>query len=312
MRFEFKTKHYAGIGFGVVVALLDLMFLFDFSKFKPAEWYFNPIFVLGFVVAGLPFLFDFLNETKRQKELELKFLEFVRSLVESVRSGVSLPQAIGRVSRSDHGSLTPYIRKLAAQLEWGYPLNDALTIFANDTKNPVINRSLAIVMQAEKSGGDVASVLDSVTKSVLEIKKLKEERKTNAYNQMIQGYIIFFVFIAIMLVLQIYLVPKLSDIGGEIMGGLEGGVGFGGAAMAAGGGGADMGAIFITVILVQGLFTGLMIGKFSEGSVKGGVKHSVLLMIGGYLVMSTFTGIFLGLFLLVREEVVLRCIKKRE
>lgn len=309
MRFELQTKHYIGIGFGVVVTMLNFIFLFNWKKIQPSEWYFSPIFVIGLFIVGLPFLLDFLNENKRQKELELKFLEFVRSLVESVKSGVSLPQAIGIVSRSDHGFLNPYVRKLANQLEWGYPLNDALTIFARETDNVVIRRSIAIVMQAEKSGGDIASVLDSVTKSVLEIKKLKEERKTNAYNQMIQGYIIFFIFIAIMLMLQVYLVPKLSEIGGEVLGGLQGSSmgGLGGAAMV---GGVDLGPIFIAVILVQGFFTGLMIGKFSEGNVKSGVKHSVIMMVSGYLIMTTVAGIF-ALVLLLPVEVVKKYVQKR-
>ena len=151
--------------------------------------------VVAFVVAGINFLLDFLNENKRQKELELNFLEFVRALVETVRSGVTIPSAVMQISDANYGSLTPYIKKLANQLEWGYPLHEALTIFAVNTKNAVIKKSVAIVIQAERSGGDMGIVLQAVTNSVVEVKNIKEERKTNAYSQMIQGYIIFFVFI---------------------------------------------------------------------------------------------------------------------
>ena len=47
--------------------------------------------------------------------------------------------------------------------------------------------------------------------------------------------------------------------------------------------------VFIWLILIQGFFAGVMIGKFSEGELKAGLKHSLILMIVGYIVF-TFVG----------------------
>ncbi len=291
MKIVLTPKHYALVSLGLIILLLDFMFLFSFSApIGPKGWYFSPIVVIGLLAVGLPFVQDVLTEAKRQKELELKFLEFVRNLVETVRSGVSIPKAIIQVrsSGAEFGALTPYITKLANQIEWGYPLHQAFTIFANDTKNPVIKRSVAIVIQAEKSGGDMAAVLEAVSASVLEIKKLKDERKSNAYSQMIQGYIIFFVFVAIMIVMEVYLIPQLTKIGGEVSTGLAGSIG---ASAASGGKAADLGPVFLETIVVQGIFAGLMIGKFSEGDFRSGLKHSIIMVVGGYLILTTVSGI---------------------
>jgi len=286
---ELKTQHYFGIFFGLFIIALDFILLFDFTKLEVKEWYFNPVLILGIFVGGIFFIIDIINEGKRQKELEVKFLEFVRSLVETVRSGVTIPQAIIHVSGNDFGSLTPYIKKLANQIDWGYPLHDALTIFAKDTKNEVVKRSIAIVIEAEKSGGDMGSVLEAVTRSVLEIKQIKDERKTNAYSQLIQAYIIYFMFVAIMVVLQLFLIPKISAISGDIGSGL-GTVGLSGLS---GGSSSDIdfGSLFLTSIVIQGLFAGLMAGKFSEGDYRSGIKHSMIMIIGGYLITSTITGL---------------------
>ncbi|MBI2148546.1 type II secretion system F family protein [Candidatus Woesearchaeota archaeon] len=287
---ELKAKHYVGLTIGFIIIIVDFILFFNFTvEFGPKVWYFSPIIVLGSLIASITFILDFMEENKRQKELETKFLEFVRGLVETVRSGASVTQAIIHVSSVNYGSLTPYVKKLANQIEWGYSLHDALTIFANDTNNSVIKRAITIVIEAEKSGGDIGSVLEAVTGSVLEIKKIKEERKSNAYTQTIQGYIIYFFFVFIMIVLQIYLIPKLGSVGGELGQGL-GTIGIGGL----GGGGSsalEFGKIFIATIIVQGLFAGLMLGKFSEGDYKSGLKHSLIMVIVGYLVMSTAAGI---------------------
>ncbi len=286
---ELKIKHWMGIIFGFLIIALDFIFLFNFTgKIGPKEWYFNPILLIGIIIMGILIILDIIKENNRQKELEVKFLEFVRGLVETVRSGVSIPQAILHVSNVSYGSLTPYVQKLAHQVEWGYPLHIALTIFANDTRNKVIKRSIGIVMEAEKSGGDMGAVLESVTQSVFEIKKIKDERKSNAYTQTLQSYFIYFFFVAIMIVLQAYLIPKLSLVGGEVGQGL-GSIGIGGLGGKAGA--VDFGIIFIVTIIVQGLFAGLMAGKFAEGDYKSGIKHALIMAIGGYLIMSTAVGI---------------------
>ena len=248
--------------------------------------------------------------------METKFLEFVRGLVETVRSGVNVPQAIMHVSNTSLGALTPYIKKLANQLEWGYPLHDAFTIFADDTKNEVIQRSVAIVIQAEKSGGDMGSVLEAVTSSVLEIKKVKEERKSNSYSQTVQGYIIFFVFVVIMIVMQTFLIPKLSAIGGEIGQGLGN---VGGASLGAGGGAKGnvaFGPIFTATIIVQGLFAGLMLGKFADGDYVSGLKHSLIMVVSGYLLSATLSAIVapekaaVALIFLIRRDWFIKNVKK--
>ena len=150
---------------------------------------------------------------------------------------------------------------------------------------------MAIVIEAEQAGGNIQDVLESVTSSVLQIKKIKEERKANTFAQMIQGYFVFFVFIGIMIVLQVYLLPQLSEISGVVLTGISGGI----SGMMTGDTGpipsvVNFQTIFTALILIQGFFAGLLIGKFSEESLKLGLKHSMVLMATGYLIFSIAAG----------------------
>lgn len=289
MEIKIKPKHIAGFVLSGLIIILNFIFFYDFETFSASSRWFKPLLVLAILSAGILFFIDFLNENKRQKELELKFLEFVRALVETVRSGIPVPAAVVDISDANYGALTPYIKKLAYQIEWGYPLHDAFTIFAEDTKNKIIKKSVAIVIQAERSGGDMSMVLQAVTNSVVEIKKIKEERRTGAYSQIVQGYIIFFIFIATMLVLQKFLLPKLSALGKEVLSGLSGTLpGLSGATASSA---VDFGSVFIGLVLIQGFFAGVMIGKFSEGELTSGLKHSVIMMVLGYVIITTVIGI---------------------
>jgi len=266
---KFKLRHFFGIILGLLVILGDYLLLYG------GRW-FKPVVLIGVLIGVFQFLLDFFNENKKQREVENKFLEFVRSLVETTRGGLAIPQAIVKIKKEDFGALNPYISKLSNQVEWGIPVLEALKNFSNATGNKVIRRSISIVMEAERSGGNIEDVLESVTDSVLQVKKLRDERKSESFSQIVQGYIVFFVFIGVMLILQVKLLPLMSGLlktfgeGAKSLGNLD--------------------SVFLSLILIQGLFAGLIIGKFSEGDFKRGVKHSLVLIVLAYLIITTVRG----------------------
>ncbi|QQG38920.1 MAG: type II secretion system F family protein [Candidatus Woesearchaeota archaeon] len=277
MAFKFKKEYLIGLIIGLLILIADIYF-FRENRF------FYTILIFSIVVVGSQIFMDFLKENKREQRIEENFLEFVRNLVETVRSGIPIPSAIIHISDKDYGALNDYIKKLASQIRLGIPIHEALLIFGEDTGNAVIKRSVAIVIEAEESGGDIEDVLEAVADSVTQVKKIKEERKSSTYSQIVQGYIIFFVFIGIMLVLDLKLFPTLLNLSGDLVGGIG----------LAGGGGATVqfSHIFFALIIIQGFFAGLMIGKFSEGALKYGVKHSFALIIIALLFITAIKGGF--------------------
>jgi len=282
MKIKFEKKYFIGLSVSALIVIIDLVYLLK-TRWSVA------MIVLAIVVAITQFMLDISQEQKRQREIEEKFLEFVRALVGTVKSGVSIPQALKQTSDKDYGALTKYTKKLAYQLEWGIPVDEAFLTFSRDTGNTVIKRAISIVLEAEKSGGDIGSVLESVTDSVVHVKKMKAERKSETYSQIVQGYIVFFVFIGIMLLLQIKLFPLLSGMSGSMSQGL------GGMGMSMFGSGEKLGTsgigkIFFSMVMIQGLFAGIMIGKFSEGTAKQGLMHSFILMTLAALVVTVAQG----------------------
>jgi archaeal flagellar protein FlaJ len=285
MNFKIKIRHVVGILIGLAIVIFSFLFLFELQS----RW-FKPLIGIGVFFMLFQFWLDSMRENKRQKEVEVKFLEFIRAVSDGVKSGIPIPKAIRELKGADYGALNPYVNKLIYQIEWGIPLRDSFVRFGKSTNNKVVKRAMTIIVEAEESGGNIASVLDSVVNSVLQIRKIGEERKTNTFSQLIQGYFIFFIFVGIMVVLQVYLLPQLSDIGVTALAGS--GMGFGG-----GGYGAqelaatiNFNIIFIGLILIQGFFSGLLIGKFSEGKIMTGLKHSLIMMLVGYLIFSSMVG----------------------
>lgn len=278
MKIRLKKEYLIG------VTIAALVIVFDILQFWRMRWFFTLI-VLAINISWSQFWMDFFKEQKRQKEIEEKFLELVRALVGTVKSGIPIPLALRQTADKDYGALTKYTKKLAYQLEWGMPVHDALLTFSKDTGNMVIKRSVSIVLEAEKSGGDIENVLESVTDSVIHVKKMKAERRAETYSQMVQGYLVFFIFIGIMLLLQLKLFPLLQGMSGTMTSGLGNMDVLGG--VFSQGETANMDMIFFSLLMIQGFFAGIMIGKFSEGTLKQGLIHSLILMTLAALIITT-------------------------
>ncbi len=299
-----KTKHIVGIILGLIILLLDFYYFLG----KPV---FMAVLVVAITVGWINFWIDYIIKRRDEREYEARFVEFVRNLVGAVKSGMPASKAIIRVSDIDYGSLSPHIRKLSAKMEWSIPVHKALTSFAYETGNKVIKRAVATVIEAEQSGGNIEDVLEEITTSLIEIKKIKEKRVASIHSQVVQSYIIFFVFLGIMLIIQNILIPYLSGIqtqttlvpGETITSGISGSV-FSTAFQKVSieftspeafiisfiSWLSSLYGIFLMMAVIQGIFAGLVIGKLSEGEVSAGIKHSIILATISLVIISLSQG----------------------
>ena len=258
---------------------------FSFMFFGTAMFFF--LIGIAVLIAVFPFVFSTIRSNVVATEKEEMFLEFARNLVESVKTGTPISKSIVNVKDRPYGVLGENISKLANQIQLGIPLNKALQTFAKDVGNPSISRALNLIGQAERAGGDIGVILESVANAVSTSEKLKKERKAAIQTLVVQGYIIFFVFIIIILVMQFRILPMISgiaDVGG----------GFG---LAGGGEPIDQAEIsnaFLYLLLIQGLFSGLTIGKLAEGNIKAGIKHSFALVVMSFLIAAGANAFFGG------------------
>ena len=220
-------------------------------------------------------------EISKVKALEDFFPQFMRDLVESVRSGMTLPQAIDSVSENDYGHLSSYIKKLNAQLDWGIPFDKALLNFSKSTRSKLIARIASTIIESHRFGGNITTIFEAISSTSIEVERLREERRLYINSQLITGYVIFFVFLAVIIGLQKFLVPTLAGVAVEEV-------------TTATRTEEEMideyAGIFRNLIILQGLFAGLVIGKMAEGVITGGIKHSLFLVIIG-MVMHTLASI---------------------
>ncbi len=299
----------------IIAAILIVVIGFVFFRSNPGLL--ANFVLISMLVGVMPFVVISYIEYQRISRIEEQFPVFLRDLSESQKSGMSLAEAFRVASRTDYGTLSREIKKINDQLSWGTPLQDALTMFSDRMKgSPLTRRVIRIIIEAYSSGGDIAETMESISADVAMLREAEKERKSIMAQHATMLYMIYFIFIIIILVLSKVLIPML-EIGSSQSSQAAGFIGgfkdpcaicvnsrnilcgscstFSLVSSMFGlgtGSGAYYKALFFSLVLVQGLFSGLIIGQIQNNSVLSGARHSILMVAAGFSIF--MISVFLG------------------
>jgi len=263
------------------------------------------LILLGIIIGVIPYALMSYFEYSRIKSIEDQMPVFLLDLAESQKVGLTLNESLKQASKTDYGKLTPEIQKVYHQLSWGVPVREVFNNFAKRMeKSRLIGRVVRIINESYISGGDIGKTMEATASDITAIKEAEKERRSVTSQHTFIMYAIFFIFIGIVVGLSQTLIPLLKlnvetgAIGGIMsfqdpciecvdnpslycigcsvfpviceMFALEPG------------GSCYYNALFISMAIVQGIFSGLVAGQLGEGSVSAGVKHSIIMTVIGF------------------------------
>ena len=141
------TSEIIFISIGIVILIVNNFFVFPiFPAIVPI------LNVIGGLIAVVPPLLVFYIRYRLNIEIEQQFILFVRDLTESINSGMTLPLALEHSLKKDYAALSPYIKKMSAQVNWGIPFQKALGIFAKNIESLPVKRAVRTIIQTYKVG----------------------------------------------------------------------------------------------------------------------------------------------------------------
>jgi flagellar protein FlaJ len=274
VRFNY-AKELALAGLGIAIVLLNVLFIYDYAPFL-----FPIINVAGGLIASVPVVMVVYTRYRIAMEIDQQFVVFMRDLTASINSGMTLPLALSHCSKNNYMALGPHVRDLSAQVDWGIPFNRALETFSKRISSVSVKRSVATIIETYKVGGKIADTLDAINRSLVTIESIRKERSSSVRSEVVTSYMIYLVFIFILVILQSFLIPTLTqrstsavalDVtqAPQTLPSTE-----------------SYAETFSIFIIMQGFFAGLATGKMAEGSIAHGLKHSLILIVSGYLIFS--------------------------
>jgi flagellar protein FlaJ len=264
-KFQLKRiSNFARLSITTTIAgIILLAFNFRFLSNSP-QLFAMLNMVSALIILGVPVLYRY-NQYNKIKKLERIFPRYLRDIAEDISAGMTLPQAIRSVTKNDYDLLGPHVKDISAKISWGIPFDRVFNDFAVSTGSLMMKRNVQSIIETHRSGGSMDTVLKAVSESFNEIEKIKKERSASVYSQMINGYMIFIVFLGVMIGMSSMLIPafRFEQTSNADMVGM-------------------FREIFRSLIVIQGFFAGISIGKMAEGTLVAGIKHSIVLVAFGY------------------------------
>ena len=187
MKLDFDTKFEKRY---IPIVIAAIIFIISFFFMGRNEIMYNLI-LIAVMVGVLPFVFISYFEYRNIRAMEDQLPLFLLDLSEAQKIGITLPEALKQVSKTDYGKLSEEIKKINYQLSWGIPTQEALDNFAKKlNKSKLISRVVRIINEAYSSGGDIARTMESTASDINAIKEAEKERKAVTYQHMMIMYAI--------------------------------------------------------------------------------------------------------------------------
>ncbi len=284
--------------------------------------------IIGVFINISPQIMLLYQKYRQLKEMEEKFPSFLRDLTENIRSGMPFHKAVIASSKTDYGTLSAEVRKMAHQLSWGVTLDKALDKFAERVKaSRRLYAAAKIIRESFASGGEVVSTLESVADSSLSLEEAEKEKKSLLNQYVVLMYAISIIFVVIISAINKFLIPIFQTAGDTAASGaIESIVSLENPCNTCLGFECNVcdfynavayvvvrdpvtgqaidpvnitvyyTSLFFLMAIIQAILSGLVAGQISEGSIRAGIKHSMILAgitIGAFLIMIKFG--FLGI-----------------
>ena len=264
--------------FSICLFLLGILTFIGITRF-PEEIISGFDFIVFGVLSSIgPVGFYNHMKEKKKREIEEQLPDFLREISSSASSGMTIFDAIRSAARGDHGRLTSELRKMDAQLSWGISVEDALNNFAKRINTNSTKRMAITVNKALEIGGNTAAVFEAAAREIDQAKRVEQQRRAEMSLYSIVIFISFFVFLAVILIIDKTIFAAFADLQPQMAGQSLSGMNIAPI---------DHNMLkntFFSFVLVQSIGGGLLGGFMMDGKLSSGVRFGFILVLVSFFV----------------------------
>jgi archaeal flagellar protein FlaJ len=244
---------------------------------------FDLVLTVALLVGLGPYSADATLAGRKVRKYEQDFTDFLFELSELIRGGIDPVKATLTLSQGSLGSITKPVQVVAKQMEIGFTFEQAMRNLAVSLKSSLVDRYIDLVIQASYSGGAVANLIQRASADMSTFLNIEAEKRAGLSQYMIVLYTGQVILIALCAILVVQFLPELSAVSSL------GATSFTSSIL----GQADIGSVplerdLYLLVVINGFMGGLVIGKISEGKLKHGIKHSLVLVVIAFVAWTLF------------------------
>jgi flagellar protein FlaJ len=222
---------------------------------------------------------------RRRKAVEAGVPDFLDRFASTNEAGMAAVESFGRTVDSKLGALTQELERTWADVQWGARLENALERFRERLDTPAVSRVVTLTTNAMSASGDLGPVLRIAADEAKATRRLERDRRNELLTYLVVIYVAFFVFLAIVVALDVIFIPNIPTESAAPATGAGGAIDtgpFSQAGQLTEAKKAAYSTVFFHTGLVQAVCSGLVAGQMGEGTVKSGAKHATVMLTIAY------------------------------
>jgi flagellar protein FlaJ len=186
-------------------------------------------------------------------------------------------EAIKLSEKGHYEHLSPEITKMKVQLSWNVSVKNVFQDFADRMKSAVVQRVVIVIGKALIMGGKTPSIFKAAAEEVDQVNQLEYQRRTNMSIYMIVILLCFFVFLAVVIILDKTIFMTFLDIQAKQMKQPATNLGQISALRMSPIDPMRLKYTLYSFIFVQSLGSGALAGFMMDGKISSGIRYSCVI-----------------------------------
>ena len=221
-------------------------------------------------------------ELKQKKEIQERLPEFLVEVGNSLATGMTVFEAIKVAEKGHYGKLNPEIKKMKAQLSWNTAMKDVFYDFATRMKSAIIQRIVITIEKGLIMGGNTPKIFKAAAREVDQVNQIENQRKANMSIYAIVILLCFFIFLAIILILNETIFSSFLALQSDQVERL------GNAISLSTVNPTMLQYSLLSFVFVQSIGAGVLAGFMMDGKLSSGIKYSCILGIISLFIFKMF------------------------
>ena len=272
-------------GFSFIYTIIALLFVWVLISFA----------IMFFVWLVFYFGIDLLIY-RRKVEIEEVLPDFLQLTSANIRAGMPIDRSLWFAVRPRFGVLAKEIEEVAKRTFTGEDLEVALKAFSAKYDSLILQRSMYLLIEGLKAGGEVGGLLDRIATNIQQIHIMKKELAAN-----VMTYVIFISVAVIfgapfLFALSHNLILIIQQIGGQISMSSAGSAGMGFSFSPDVIDIKDFKIFAFVSLTITSFAASAIISTIQKGTIKAGVKYIPMFIIATLTLFFVFSSIFQSLF----------------
>lgn len=253
------TLLWLGVGVLATPASLSISGFTENTMVQTVVFVYVPIYITAVPVA-------LLNRWRRKRKQSIvsSFSETLNELARSNDTGITLLESIRISAETSSGLLSKELNEIYTKVQYGVPLQVAITDFNNKFESSQISRVLKILIEGQSVSNRLSSVLLAASDVAKMNERLNEQRSQTTRTQSVTVFLTFIIMLIVLGILQIQFIGEFGDLDGIDT---QGAISIGSVDPEL------LSTLFFHAATLQGIMAGLVAAYISSGQIVTAAKY---------------------------------------